>query len=155
MKTIIKKVGEYKNNDKWINDKVFIDLGSGEGKVSIFALDYPFNKSLGVELSTDRHNMAINKKNKLSKDKQNRIFFYNIDLLKYDLEEVDLIYISSLCFNSKFLEKISDKLSKELKNGSIITTSSELTNDSLKFIDSYDVEQSWSKKSTIYMYEKI
>tara|TARA_B100000674_G_C37775772_1_gene884762 strand:+ start:304 stop:948 length:645 start_codon:yes stop_codon:yes gene_type:complete len=155
LKTIIKKVGEYKNNDKWINDKVFIDLGSGEGKVSIFALDYPFNKSLGVELSTDRHNMAINKKNKLSKDKQNRIFFYNIDLLKYNLEEVDLIYISSLCFNSKFLEKISDKLSKELKNGSIICTSSELSNDSLKFIDSYDVEQSWSKNSIIYMYEKI
>ena len=155
LKTIIKKVGEYKNNDKWINDKVFIDLGSGEGKVSIFALDYPFNKSLGVELSTDRHNIAINNKNKLSENKQKRIFFYNIDFLKYNLEEVDLIYISSLCFSSSFLEKISDKLSKELKKGSIVCTSSKLSNDSLQFIDSYNVEQSWNKNDKIFMYEKI
>ena len=155
LKTIIQKVGEYKNNKKWINDKVFIDLGSGEGKVPIFALDYPFKKSLGVELSTDRHNLAIDNKKKLSKHKQNRVFFYNSDLLKYNSKEVDLIYLSSLCFNSNFLEKISDKLSRELKNGSIVCTSSKLSNVSLKFIDSYDVEQSWSKNSTVYMYEKI
>ena len=34
-KKIIQEVQKYKNN-KWINDKVFIDLGSGEGKVPIF-----------------------------------------------------------------------------------------------------------------------
>ena len=154
-KKIINEVKKHKKNKNWIDNKIFIDLGSGEGKVPIYGLDYPFKLLLGVELSTSRHNIAIDKKKNLSKDKRKKIFFYNLDLLKYDLNDVDLIYISSLCFNSKFLEKISKKLSKELKKGSIVCTSSELIADSLKLINSYNVKQSWSNKSEIYMYEKI
>jgi flagellar biosynthesis GTPase FlhF len=152
---IITEIKIFKNDKNYIKNKNFIDLGSGDGKLVIYSLAYPFKKSYGVELAEERHNFAESLKSKLSESDKKRINFYNGDLLKQDVSDIDIIYISSLCFNTEFLKKIALKLEKELKKGVMIFTSSELNSNKLKFIKNFNAEQSWDKNSNIYMYEKI
>lgn len=148
---IYKAIEKYKN--KSIKNKIFIDLGSGDGSVVIYASIFDFKKVIGVELSTDRHDVAIkNKKKSKNKDK---IILHNGDLLKYDISNVDIIYISSLAFSDKFLKKIENKIEKEVKKGTIIFSSKELINKKLKKIYRFPVEQSWDFNSDIFMYSKV
>jgi predicted RNA methylase len=147
---IYKAIENYKN--KSIKNKIFIDLGSGDGSVVMYAAIFDFKKVIGVELSTDRHNVAIKKKKK-SKNKD-KIILHNGDLLKYDISNVDIIYISSLCFSDEILKKIANKIAKEVKKGTLIFSSKELINKKLKKIDQFPVEQSWDLTSDIVMYSK-
>ena len=60
---------------------------------------YGFKNSRGVELSSNRHNMA---NNYLKKIKSNNISFFNDDILNHDIRNYDLMYLSSLCFPNNF-----------------------------------------------------
>jgi predicted RNA methylase len=41
------------------SDYTFIDLGSGKGRALVFATQYAFNRSIGVELSEHLHDIAV------------------------------------------------------------------------------------------------
>lgn len=108
-------------------NKIFYDLGSGNGNVVINAItNFPeLKKSIGIELSKIRYNNSLNK---LSEKKISNIEFINNDLLSQEinLNNADIIYISNLCFSENFNIKIAHKLDKELKSGTHIFSSKPL-----------------------------
>ena len=125
--------------------QTFIDLGSGKGNVLKYASKY-FKHVEGVELDKDRHNEALE-----NIKGYNNIKITNGDLLEYPIKNKSVIYISSLCFNDKFLEKISRKL-KNIPEGSYIYSSRQLPNFTKH--NEFSVEQSWKQESNLYEYRK-
>lgn len=151
--------------------KYFIDFGSGRGKLPIFMGD-KVDKSIGIELVTERHNDAIKLKESLSKkfnEITNKVELINGDMFEY-LKSVDkstfnspvLIWISNLCFDEKITKQLFDELVTKMPSGSIIG-SSKIPNvipyeiEAIILTGSSDnkitVSMSWSKDSTIHLYK--
>jgi len=151
------------------NMKYFIDFGSGRGKLPLFMGD-KVNKSIGIELVTERHNDAVKLKNDLSKNFSNitdKVELINGDMFEY-LKSVDkstfsspvLIWISNLCFGEELTKKLFDELVKKMPSGSIIGSSkipnlippgiAPLILNSGNVIN---VPMSWSKSSTIHLHK--
>jgi SAM-dependent methyltransferase len=162
---VLNKSKEYLEN---INEKKFIDIGSGDGRVVFWASDYGLKESTGVELSESRYNLSMNEYNKLPESKKKNINFIKDDINNVNLEnkDIDIVYLSSLCMSDNLIYSITDKLSKELKKGALIFTSSELIKElnpqkkiindkNIEFIKNFNVKQSWNKSSTLRMYRKI
>jgi hypothetical protein len=142
----------------------FIDIGSGRGKLPLYVAGLPnISKSLGIEIVTERHNDAIELKNKLNKFKKqtdkviliNKDFF-EVDLLDYSSKPT-LVWISNLCFPEELTNNIINKLLTVLISGSIISCSRmyTLNSDKIKLIDKLTVNMSWSQNSDIYIYKII
>lgn len=133
-----------------LSNKNFIDLGSGDGRVSIWASTYGFSNSDGVELSPKRHNIAINH---LKKIDSNNINFFNDNILNHDIQKYDLMYISSLCFNNELIKKVAEKIDLEGKINSMIVSSVRMPLKKYKFIKKSKTKQSWGD-SELYTYLK-
>ena len=153
LKKIIDQINIFKGT-KWIRNKIFLDLGSGDGRVNIWSLLFNFKKSIGIEYSKKRHNNAIVNKKKLDIDDQKKIQFINKYLFNYNMKNVDVIYISSYAFTKEMKTNLIDKFNKELKKHSLIFTTRKFIDDNLKLISKFYVNQSWDKKSEIHFYEK-
>jgi hypothetical protein len=155
MKTIMKKIKKYLD----VKNIRFIDLGSGLGKLPII-MCYHFNakKCTGIELSTERHNNAMEMYNKLDPNLQQKINYINDDIFNNKLgsylSEYNFIFISNLCFSQELNKKLVVKL-QECKSGTNILCSKALEADYLKLIDKFQVEMSWSDNSIIHHYIKI
>ena len=134
-----------------LSNKNFIDLGSGDGRVPIWASTYGFKNSDGVELSPLRHNIATNH---LKKINSNNINFYNNDILNHNISNYDLMYMSSLCFNEDILKKIAEKIDIEGKINSMIVSSKEMPLKNYKLIENLNLVQSWGGKNNGYVYIK-
>lgn len=160
MKQILDHVHNINKNEPKINN--FIDLGSGRGKLPLYVAGLPnVTKSVGIELVTERHNDALEIKNKLDDfqeitDKVTFINdnFINVDL-SYDANDKLLVWISNLCLPQKVNNDIFTKLIKELPVGSLIACSKELEQkfDKLINLGKLKVPMSWNKSSTITIYK--
>jgi hypothetical protein len=140
------KISKNKLGD--ISNKTFADLGSGDGRIVIWASKF-FNKSIGIELSETRHLEAINIKSKLPNN--NNIFLYNDDILNYNYSDLDVIYISSLLFPEHLMEKLSIKILNEVKENTLIFSSRLLKINN--FYDEIKINQSWSDNQTLFVYK--
>jgi hypothetical protein len=109
---------------------VFVDLGSGVGKLVIQAyLEVPLvTKSMGIELSCCRHEVAVQAWERLvlvrSSGKENGDDFLldiskpgdtSLELVQADFFNVDVsrathIYVSSLCFTQQMMRQLEEKL---------------------------------------------
>jgi len=85
--------------------KNFIDLGSGDGRITFLAS--LFTSSTGIEFDPDLHQVAQKINNKLSL-KANLI---QGDFLKHDLKDYDFIFINP---DNGFHKGLEDKLIKEM-----------------------------------------
>lgn len=115
-------------------DFQFFDLGSGGGRLVIQSyLELPsVIRSVGIELSSIRHQIATNRLGELkSNGELERIrqfactsqgirneFETTIDLYEGDLFQLDIskathIYLSSLCFSDDMLNRLVDKIETE------------------------------------------
>lgn len=143
LKTIMDKIKELEPSIdfKKLN---FLDMGSGDGYVTAITSFY-FNKSHGVELSKSRHDKAIELYNNISNTS-----FTNDDMLNYNLDNIDIIYISSCCFPQEILKKLGEKIKNDKHNVKYIATTKEIYLDNIKH--KIQVEQSWSNGSNIYLY---
>lgn len=137
------------------NGKIFCDLGSGIGKIVIqAAYNYGFKKSIGVELSVDRHNRAVQAYKKIRDiGVRNKIRFYNMNLLNIDLTKMDIIYISNLCFPAKLLTDVGIKFDRELKPGCIVVSSKRFPTRKGKVVKEFMIKMSWSNRSPVVMYK--
>jgi SAM-dependent methyltransferase len=156
------KSKQYVNN---LNNKNFLDIGSGDGRLVFWAKDYGFNNSFGIELSESRHNLSLQELNKLGDNDKKKLFFINKDIMDVNLinKDIDIIYISSLCMPDKLIADITQKLSKETKKGTLIFSSSPLLktlnpktpivkDNNLEYIDDINVKQSWADDSNVNIY---
>ena len=144
LKTIMNKIKELEPNIdfKKLN---FLDMGSGDGYVTAIASFY-FKKSYGVELSKSRHAKAIELYNNISNTS-----FTNDDMLNYNLDNIDIIYISSCCFPQEILKKLGEKIKNDKHNVKYIATTKEIYLDKIKH--EISVKQSWSNGSNIILYK--
>ena len=130
------------------------------------------DKSIGIELVTERHNDAIKLKENLSKkfsEITNKVELINGDMFEY-LKSVEkstfsgpvLIWISNLCFGEEITKQLFDELATKMPSGSVIG-SSKIPNvipfeiEPIVSMGSSDskitVSMSWSKDSTIHLYK--
>lgn len=141
-----------------LQERNFVDLGSGTGRV-VFNASIYFNQVHGVELSTKRHNIG----SKILKENKNRlrnnIHLVNGDMYEFNCSEMDVVYISSLCFTDGMMERLKEKLGRELKTGSLIFTSKEMDiedNDNfVKLENELNVKMTWNDNSQLYIYKKV
>jgi len=94
------------------NYKNFLDLGSGDGKVTLIASLFGVNAT-GIEFDKDLIKKSIEIKNKL-KLKVNLI---QGDFLKYDLSKYDFIFINP---DKGFENKLEEKLIKEMNPKAVL-----------------------------------
>tara|TARA_Y100000816_G_C25844285_1_gene441135 strand:+ start:93 stop:656 length:564 start_codon:yes stop_codon:yes gene_type:complete len=135
-----------------MKNKIFCDLGSGIGNVLYYVTSiFPtLNKCIGIELSQERHNIAIEKYRKFVNNR--KMEFYNTDLLEMSIIECDYIYISNLCFPEHLNRSIGKKIDKEIKQNGIVFSSKEIYCNDYWKKEEKKVSQTWDCKSTIYIY---
>ena len=141
---------------KTTKGKVIIDLGSGDGRIPIWASRWNFKSCEGVELLKSRHDLAMSKRDELIKSRKAKVKLIEGDLLEYPVGHGDLIYISSLCFEKELLKKIAEKLVKECKYGVHVYSNRALEHPQLRELNILTVEQTWIKPgATIHLYTKV
>jgi hypothetical protein len=139
---------------------VFVDAGSGVGKlVTQFFFSSPIRKSIGIELSKQRFKKAMNIKEALKKDNKvptdRTLEFYNQNILDADFNDATIFFMCSTCFSKDLMQKITDKLS-HLKSGLRVVTLKQLPgNKKFKLIHQMNLNMTWSKKTTVYIYELL
>ncbi len=141
---------------KTTKGKVLLDLGSGDGRIPIWASKWNFKSCEGVELLKSRHDLAMSKRDELSESREARVKLSEGNLLEYPVNHGDIIYISSLCFDKELLKKLSEKLAKECKYGVHIYSNRALEHPQLKQLSIFTIEQTWIKPgASIHMYIKV
>ena len=91
---------------------VFYDLGSGIGKMVLhIGMQYKIKKSIGIELSKERHQGAINLKEQYAKD-NNNIEFYCKSFLNHNLSDATVIYMDNTVYPKNICESIYKLLPK-------------------------------------------
>tara|TARA_B100000963_G_scaffold268692_1_gene236832 strand:+ start:2542 stop:3093 length:552 start_codon:yes stop_codon:yes gene_type:complete len=140
------------------NVKSFCDLGSGIGVVCKYMCEYLPTLEIihGIELSEERYNESLNLiKSIKNRERRNKIKLFNGDLMKIDVSDYDIIYISNLCFNHTFNINLSNKLNNEVKNNSVVFASQDLAFKRTVIKSTFPINQSWGNHTQIYKYEII
>ena len=159
---------EYTKNIFDINEEgIFYDLGSGVGRgVFCASLCHSFKQYIGIEYLESIYKISIDIQNKYMKelpkyinDKKYKnffpdyyfddnkekhlpnILFKNDDFLNEDLSNASFIYANSTCFTQDLMEKLSNKINKEVKKGCIVVT----TTKTLSFLN----KKKWEIKKGI------
>lgn len=138
-------------------NKVFVDMGSGNGSVVInMVKTYPdIKKVIGIELNKERYDYSVKRvKNELKKSQQKKVELIYGDFFGDDIDykNVDFVYISNLCFSDIINRKIAIKLNKELKPRARVFSSRELTGINTSNKTRTTVKQSWRCDSNINKY---
>jgi len=78
-------------------DDVFIDLGSGMGRVVLEASRFPFKRVIGVELAGELHDIAeANVRHARRRARCGEIELVNSDILEYDFpDDVTFVYMNN------------------------------------------------------------
>jgi SAM-dependent methyltransferase len=136
--------------------RTFYDLGSGIGKnVIVVASLVPEIKSKGIEIVQERHDMAIEARQKIkSKQIKDRVEFICGSLMDINLEDAAWIYVSNLCFSEKLNKQLSAKLNKEVGKNTMIACSKELHLPDYS-VERLNIPMTWDNKSMSYLYKKL
>jgi len=144
-----------------INFTSFIDIGSGRGKICFYILKYPeIQKSFGIEIVKERHEDALELKNKLSHFNETKnVQFINDDFLNVNLQDFQnskpLIWFSNLCFTEKITNDIYNKIINEMPTETIICSSKipTINSNKLSKIGETQIKMSWNSTSNVYCYK--
>jgi precorrin-6B methylase 2 len=149
---------EILNDINPVRNDVFYDLGSGVGKVTVQVhLTTPVKKSVGVELSTTRHEQALKIQEELKKRKllpyRKILEFKNEDIAKTNLDDATIIFMCSTCFSDELMRNIIDNAAKSKKKLRIITLRV-INDDRFKLEKTYSLPMTWSSSTPVYRYIK-
>jgi len=100
---------------KEIKGRIFIDAGCGAGRVLVHAMDYPFSKIYGVDMSKYLTGIAEYNVNKYRKYKKTApaVEVVQSDILKFTIPDEPLVLFLFDPFNDEITEKFIDKLIKD------------------------------------------
>ena len=99
-------------------DFVFVDLGSGKGRVLFIASDYPYKKIIGVEFAEELNETAqknIKKFNSKTR-KCDDIEAIYADVTKFEIPDEPLVFFLFNPFGVKVLKEILQNIEKSLQN---------------------------------------
>lgn len=104
-------------------DDVFLDVGSGKGRVVLQAARYPFRRVIGVELSAEltavaRANVALNRKRHRARD----IELVTADIVDYEIpEDVTTVFCFSPMYGEPFRALMTKLTELADRRGSPVT----------------------------------
>lgn len=124
------------NKKNYAPNYQFFDLGSGGGRLVMQShLELPsVVKSVGIELSPSRHQVALQTWEDLLENEdatrirklaerswgvnvnnniKSNVELYEGDLFKLDISKATHIYVSSLCFSEEMLDRLVEKIERE------------------------------------------
>lgn len=95
---------------------VFVDLGSGMGRVVLQAASYPFGKVIGVEISEALHNIA---RDNIQRNRQRLrcpdVELVHADVLEYELpEDVTVVFLYNP-FQGEVFDTVVDRLFQSIE----------------------------------------
>lgn len=146
--------------------EIFYDLGSGSGRLVLYAaLSFPFTKSIGIELldglvNVAQTKLALGKKRLLTlpdfdPNRLGEIKFIQADFNKTNLKDASVVYIASTCFEDEFMLNLTLHLEKQLAVGTrVITFARPLPSKQFKIIKGRLCPMEWGQ-ATIFFHEKI
>jgi len=141
---ILKKVN-------FTSDDMFIDVGSGRGKMVFFVSMYFHARATGIDILPT----FINRSNYLSeKLKLEHTHFILSDGRTFDFSSGTVIYLAGTCFSDSSVSLLLKSLRAAPEGAKIITLSYPLKADYLKLISKEIKYFSWGK-STVFIHEKI
>jgi predicted RNA methylase len=96
---------------------VFIDLGSGKGRVVLVASEFPFKECLGIEYAPDLHKVAVRNIADFSSDKQRCkvVKSHCLDAAKFSLPETPLVLFFAHPFGDAVLDKFLQSVQRSLR----------------------------------------
>jgi SAM-dependent methyltransferase len=99
-------------------DNVFVDLGSGMGRMLLLAMEYGFRKAVGVELSSHlcriaRRNIEIYRENHPTRTE---VEIVESDVMEYDLKDDESVYFLFNPFSDEVMGVFFEKLRLSLEN---------------------------------------
>ena len=99
-------------------DFVFVDLGSGKGRVLFLASDYPYKKIIGVEFAAELDATAKkNIKNYRSKNQKcKNIEAIHLDAAKFQIPEDPVVFFICNPFGEKVLSQVLKNIENSLEN---------------------------------------
>jgi hypothetical protein len=137
------------------NPNVFVDFGSGRGKILLYWAQLPsIYKCIGIEGTRERNDMALQNIQNVIKEGYseygNKITSINSNFLKEDIyknlfKSTDkvLVWISNWCFSKETNDGIINIINKYFPSNVIIMCSKELESTNLEKIDKIPALQSW------------
>lgn len=97
-----------------IDEYIFIDIGSGKGRMLFDASNYPFKKIIGVEFSESLHRLC--QKNlahfRNRRQKCHDLVCLHTDVMDYDFPDEKLFIFMFNPFRAELMEKFIDKLAR-------------------------------------------
>lgn len=138
---IYSKILEHKNID---NKDIFLDIGSGNGKLLIhLSIISNIETLIGVEIIKERN--LYSKKIYEEMDLDKSIFFFNKDLKDFDISISSIIFMNNLYFDDNDIQYILDNI----KDGTHVLSFIEL--DELKILkDIFTIETSLGLHKLFY-----
>jgi len=128
-------------------DTVFYDLGSGLGKMVLhIGLQYNVKKSVGIELSKERHKGAVETKEKYVKD-NDKIEFHNLSFFKYDMSDATVIY----CDNTAIADDIGEEIYKIIPSGCLFLFKRRIVSINDKTSRLNDIERTYRQKELLWI----
>jgi len=99
-------------------NSVFVDMGSGKGRVLLMASLYKFKHITGVEISSQLCEIAKNNIAKFEKmlKQPSHIEIVNKDVLKYNIKYDENVFYFYNPFDNYIMEKIIDRIMKSLND---------------------------------------
>lgn len=149
---------------------VFYDLGSGVGRMVVQVhLDYPqVRRSVGVELSRERHDMALELHRRvLSGDSSVELAlqpssaceFRCGDILEADFSDATIVWVANSFFHEDFLEKLCSKMANQAPKLLFVGMNDPLSAWGLEFSNfelaaELRLPMSWDVEWTAYIYRR-
>lgn len=135
-----------------------IDLGSGFGRFCLYsALTYgdSLESIHGIELSPDRHAVALSVLEQLNLQKV--VDFKRMNLLDFPLgsfREPLILYCASLTFSEMIVNKLQKRIEEQVTSPCLVYTCREMffSTNKLKFATRLCLETSWSPKAQFHVY---
>ncbi len=135
---------------KCSNDDVFVDYGSGLGKIVIHVfLKTVVNAAYGIELSPELHQHAINAAKKLQYDLPSlyddgrKLEFFLANFLERPIPNATIAIINATCFTQPLLNKLGKVLENTSSIHTVLSTRPINTLRRLAFKKSVRIECSW------------
>ncbi|CEG56820.1 class I SAM-dependent methyltransferase [Legionella fallonii] len=135
---------------KCSDDDVFVDYGSGLGKIVIHVfLKTAVKASYGIELSPELHQQAINAAKKLQcdlpefYDGERKLGFFLGDFLETPVPNATIVVINATCFTPSLLTKLGKVLENTPSLHTVLSTRPINSLQRLTFNKTVRVECSW------------
>ncbi len=138
-------------------DDVFVDLGSGLGKVVLqVAIVARPALAIGVEIERSRHETAVRARDRavrLGLLEDSRCVFRNENLLATDLDGATVLFANALCFSGRLMRGLFRRVTTLGRPVTFVSLHAEdRPPRRLELVDTHICETSWTARETVHVY---